>query len=591
MFQKVMDLIPGKLKEAETWSLLCKRIIYIACFAWLCYLDHIIGSATGFIQYSLKNYTGVVMGILILTAYKLKDFIKIPYLVWTVVFFIGRHFALEWALVNYDNQMEFASYVWNVGVYGLVIIRMIYYFAVEKKKPQMNWYAFAIWLVMIVGMIVVRPDVDWPKRFLVFFGLFYLTEYGKRGLNNLFVGMVEGIIVGFCIIQGQAFMHRPYDTLRYQGLYSNPNMNALFYLFCYCAVLCKWYQMKLKRRNVLLRVPCILLVGVLFGLTVMTMGRTALIVMALITLLFLLFQVLSRRKWYLKILELVVDTVVILAVMVVCLVPTYNLVRYVPAYVDEPIYFEGDNEDYKIQPGDPVDAERYISFEYMLTEAFERVLWFGDTSIQEVIGQELFDWMNSFTMVAEAADVLDEEIDWSILDEVDVEPGTDENHPLLTADKDISNPMKVRMSIYRYYLTHIKLFGERDGVINVWVTNAYSAPHAHNIFLHIAGTFGWVICLVFMVIVLLVYNTVGWGLGNRRSGSRYYQMFLLGGFTTVLIGFGMLEMSWIYGQIPFTMLFVVQYLICHRLDGNFCKKQQEENMALQDMAVEAEAEK
>jgi len=417
--------------------------------------------------------------------------------------------------------------------------------------------------VMMVGMVAVRPEVDWPKMFLVFFGLFYLTEYGKKDLNNLWVGMVEGIILGFLIIQGQAFLHRPYDVLRYEGYYSNPNMNALFYLFCYCAVLAKWYQMKLKRRNVLLRIPCILLVGVLFGLTVMTMGRTALIVMALVTLLFLLFQVLSRRKWYLKILELLVDTVVIGGVMILCFVPTYNLVRYVPAYVDDPIYFEGDYQDGKIHQGDPIDSERYISFEYMLTEAFDRILWLKETSIQEVIGQEFFDWLNSFTLVAEASEISDEEIDWSILDEVYVEPGTDENHPLMTMEEYSGNPIKLRMGIYRYYFKHLNALGYRDGVALPWITSVYRAAHAHNILLHIAGEFGWVLGLCFVAMVLVAFNTVGWELDKRKSGSRYYQMFLLAGFTTVVMGFGMLEISWTYGQIAFTMFFIVLYLVCH----------------------------
>lgn len=566
MKHKWLEYVPEKLKLAENWALFFKRIVYILCFAWLCYLDHIIGSATGSIQYGLKNYTGVVMAIIILTAYQLKDFIKIPYLVWIIVFFAGKHFAVNWAVSDFDNLMEFKSYMWNVGVYGIVIIRMLYGFILEKKKPRMNWSLFAFWLVMMVEMIVIRPDIAWSRMFLLFFGLFYLTDFSKKDQDNLFAGMVEGIILGFVLIQGYGLMHRPYDELRYKGMFSNTNINALFYAFCYCAVLCKWYQMKLKRRPIILRAPVIVLAGIIVGMTVLTMGRTALITMVLVTMLFLLFQVLFRRKWYMKIVEFFVDSVALLLAFVLCFVPVYNMVRYIPAYVDDPVYFESDvqvrDAGLKIEQGDPIDSEKYISFETVIEEAFQRILWFDDSEIKDLINPELLDWLTGFTLVAEAAKKEDDS--WTVKGDVYVEPGTDAEHPILSPEEYNGDPVKLRMGIYKYYFKHLNPLGQRSGLSKVWITNDYSAPHAHNLLLHISAEFGWIIGLMFIAVIVLLYYTMFRGMKERKSGEGYFQLFAMGGFALILVAFGMLEINWIYGEIPFTMFFVVQYLMYHQ---------------------------
>lgn len=101
-------------------------------------------------------------------------------------------------------------------------------------------------------MVIIRSDYSWIKALASAVILFCLTDFKGKDLNNLFYGMVEGIIIGFLLIQLQAWMYRPYDMVRYEGMYSHSNMNALMYLCAYCAVLCKWYLMKLKGNYIFL---------------------------------------------------------------------------------------------------------------------------------------------------------------------------------------------------------------------------------------------------------------------------------------------------------------------------------------------------
>ena len=540
--------------------MLFKRLIYIACFIWLCRLDHILGSETGRIQYATKNYTGVVIAIIILTAYSIKDFIKIPYLVWTILFFIGRFIVLGFNLIPTDNPPRLESVIWNVGIYGIVLIRFFYQFVIEKKRPRMNWPVFAIWFVMLLGMVIIRWDLAWPKWFLFMFGCFYLTDFKEKDLNNLFVSMVEGIIVGFLLVQGYACLHRPYDVLRYVGAYGNSNINALFYLTTYAAVLCKWYQMKLKKRPIILRIPMILLCGVLYSLTFLTGCRTAIIMLFILTVLFLFFQMISRKRR--RVVEGMIDGIAIVLAVVVSIVPSYNAIRYIPAIVDEPVYIEGELQEYKIQKGDPIDSEKYISLEVTLEHTFGRFFWM-------ILKEEETESISSilFPKMKVLAVELDPELDgdvWEEYDEVYVEPGTDQKHPILGKREYLTSPVKTRATIYRYYIEHSKLIGKRDGVDNIWVVPEYSVPHSHNVVLEMVGDFGWIIGGIFAIILLLFYHLTINNIVEGKQGARYYRLFVMLTFVTTFVGFGMLDRVWAYGQLIYTMFYLMQYGMYHK---------------------------
>ncbi len=565
-------------EKTEKWEMVVKRIIYIVGFAGLVLLDNVMGSEIGAVQYGLRNYTGVVLGMVILTAYRLKDFLKLPYLVWTVAFLIGRAITMSWASGVYGEHacMRFNTALWATGVYGLVVIRMLYLYIAERQKPKMNWPMFAVWLFMMVWMCAV-DDVSWVRSILLFFAPFYLTNFREKDLNNLYTGLAEGIIIGFLLVQGWALMHRPFDAYdyRYLGAYGNANINALFYLFSYCAVLCKWYQMKLRRRHVLLRIPFILLAGVIVSLTAFTGGRAALATEVVITLFFLTFQALARKRR--KVLEFLLDGVILCGVILFCFEPTFKLVRYVPALVDDPVYIEGELKELKIQSGDSIDDEKYVEFEEMLNVNFGRILWFlepeeeaedkvsqGDVQQKEATKQELnLLWLLGPALKVEASSW--EEIYWYPEDTIYMEPGCDSRHPILLPEE-YTDPVKIRMAIWEYYFKELNLTGVHEETEGPWITKYAQAIHAHNFFLQMAYEFGWPVGVLLIFLSIQLYNKALFGIGERKSGAWYYRLFVTLCYATVMVLFGILEMSWVFGYLSFTMFFLVQYLLYHRND-------------------------
>ena len=538
-----------------------KRIIYIICFASLCLIDQITGSATGAIQYGLKNYTGIIIAIIILTSYHIKDFFRISVLCWTnaawfFLFFVGRYYALDWGRTYSSNFLQFQTNLWGIGIYGIVLIRMLYGFFAERKIIRMNWPCFGVWLIMAVVMAIIRPDIGWTEVVLITFLCFYLTDFKEKDLNNLFSGMMEGIIVGFFLIQVQAWRHRPYDILRYHGMYAHPNTNALFYMCAYCAVLGKWYLMKLKHRFVLLRVPFILLAGLIVGTMLYTGSRSSIITLIPVTAVFLLFQVLSRKRWWRKPVEVLLDGVVLLTSVAVCVLPAYGLIRYIPVNVNEPIYFESDKIEKKVQKGDDTYSEKYVEFDEATREMFDRYLWFLD----EESAQKVEEWIREYpdrlkmSLKVEAAGGTEVK---------EIMPGDDPEHPLDKTMGDVEG-YDIRLDIYRYFWNKLTLIGEKGSKQGVWLSKWYQATHCHNLFLQIAYDFGIIIGIIFILIVLMIYIRVLVGLVRKKSGSWYFRLYVVTVYTTLFVLFGMTECVWIYGQLPFTMFFIVQYVLYHK---------------------------
>lgn len=558
------SVIPENWKKLDTWAFVFRRLVYIACFAWLMYLDHIVGSAYGNIQFGMRNYTGVVFAILILTAYKAKDFLKIPYGVWVVLFFVARPFLIDLLSKRDILLPRVESTVWNIGIYGIILIRMFYLYVIEKEKPKMNWPFFGIWIAMMLFMVFSVNDGTWYYWFFLIFGIFYLTNYSQKQLNCLFSGMVEGLILGFILIQWQACLYRPYDELRYEGLYANGNINALFYTVSYLAVLGKWYLMKLKRRPIIMIVPCVLLGGAIWALAVFTMCRNALITMAIMTVLFIAFQFISRKKK--RFLELITNTGLILVAIWLMFEPTYNLVRYLPAYTNSPIYFVGENPEIKVQLDEAFDSEKYTEYDEMMEEAFGRF-----SELIESLGGNVNKIGNMLlpTLQVNASETVEEVKENSFPEEL---RGLAPMYPMLTEKEDWSNSVKVRMAIYEYYWKHLNLKGHTATEHGVWVSSYYNAPHAHNIWLQFTFDHGWIVGILFAASLACTIFTVVKGLITRRQGTVYYRLFIVSEILIIILAFAMFEMSWVYGQIPLTLLFIAFRVMCHKDEPKVIKE-------------------
>ncbi len=513
-------------------------ITYTICFTLLCIINQIMVSLDGRAQYTASNLTGVVIAIIILSAYKLKDFFKPIYAVWAAFMCAFIPIVLVIANDTYPYKGKLITSLINIVLYGLIVIRIAEKIIIEKNASTIRWSIFVCWICMIGLMIVSRYDGAWPIWFGAMFGSFYLTDYKNDTLEKLFLSLVNGVIIGFFIIQGSAFLFRPYDTFpRYHGMSLNENMNALFYLMTFCAFLCKWFILKKTGKKIIFRIITLLFSAAMYGFVVLTGCKAALFAMIAVNIVFLICFLRLCKK---KILSFVGICAIIGVVAFVSVPVTYLAARYIPTIHLHPIYLAGEWSEDRLQPGEPGDSEKYISFNEMLEENVGRILWFVNFDKEENVGSILP------VMQAYAEN---ETVDATVT-------GKD-----LDFDESlIDSPLKFRFLIHSTYIKWLNLLGHESSEGGIAFGDWYYAPHAHNWLLQLAFWFGIPVGILLIGMCVLYVITF---IHLLKNGKDIYAC-ILGCFITAFIVFGMYEVDWSVGQLPFTLFFFLFYFAVNK---------------------------
>lgn len=546
-----------------------RRDICTVCFVLLCIIDQIIGSAAGRMQQVAANCMGLVLAAVILTGqYRLKDFMHIYYAAWIILCgaaYVWLYRTRGELLASTDKWMLTVNAV-NAAVYGCLIIRILIRTFLEKKVPQINWCFFVMWAVMMLGMVFSRNEEEWPLRFLMVFGCFYLTEYGAEELDALFTGMLNGIIAGFFIVQGFATMYRAYDTVRYNGMYTNPNMNALFYVMVQAAILGKWYQFKKKGAALQWRLLAAAGSGILFAYCFLTIGRSALIVMLINNVLMtvLLFFQEREKKIEWRILRAAVRPAAVLAAAVLSFPAVFFSVRWIPAEFYSGMKLAGDSDN-KIQGWVPLYDERYVEMDEFLEYALGRIFWFHSSDEEESGAEadieDLFGRIADFlepSLKVKAAEKLSEP------DAGEKKPwgsGLTKEDPVLSWEES-GDPVKIRWAIYRTYLRRLNFLGHENDDHGVWVTESYYAPHAHNFLLQVMFCHGILTGILFLAILLCTFLHCFMRCVREKKGGWFFALGVI--MVSSFVGFGTLEVDWRIGQLSFTVIFMAPYLLIQR---------------------------
>ena len=538
-----------------------KQGVYTICFVLLCIIDMLMGSATGRVQYVAVNCTGLILGVITLTGYRWRDFLHVPYALWAVCGGIGAYLAITWGWGNKYYPGQWCSGVLVVYLYGFIILRLLFRFLEEKKLPKMNWPFFALWCVMMFGMIFSKNERLWPVLFFFCFGCFYLTDFGKEERNALYRGALNGIIIGFFIIQGIATFYRAYDEIRYVGMYCNGNMNALFYLMVHTAILCKWYQMQKEGKALGWRVLAAVGSGILICYGMLTIGRTAILCMVFDEIVFLCINQYTKQSRKHAVLNIALRLATVGLTCVIMLPVVFSVCRYVPAHFYTPLTMPIEQERYKIHEPTEIDDPRYVTWEAFIELVFGRFQDLIDSARKQAMRgageavETLFPGIRAYAAEEITVPKIPEETkrEWG--------SGESDDTPVLLREADQENSYLIRWAIYRTYLGKTNLFGHPSTEDGVWVTSEYYAPHAHNVFLQILFSHGVLTGVLFLVdaICLLFYTAVQ---TVRRKNGWIPMVSLL--FAVAFVGFGLFETNWNVGQLSFFLLFFAHFPLLHR---------------------------
>lgn len=519
-----------KGKTFHTWSK--KRVLYTICFFLFCVIDQRSKTASGLdgVIETFRDMTGILMAAIIMSHYKWEDFTahKFLYASWTVigaaagVLFVM--FGQPWAYFQNDRVMI----ALDVLIFGYVVIHTFISVLIEKKYPKLNKGMFGLWLVMMLLMIFSRSDYVWPLCYFIMFGCFYLTDFTEEEQEDLYQGIMNGVILAFFVFQGFCCVFRPYDQVRYVGIYNNCNLNGLFYLEVLVAVFCKILYVTKECRGKFWKIYYWLGAGVVYSFLFMTIGRTAWLVSFLLGLVYLAFlQKIKKKKCFIK------NGFLLVLCLILTFPVTFGMTRYLPAAFHHPVWFWGEWSDEKVHSWDAWNSEKYVDLDELLETAVGRT-----TEITEgILGK------SPLAMTAFAAETQED---------MTAEENRQER-ALLKTDEEYQDPFLVRKTIYSQYFSRLNLRGHTQDDQGFQLTKNYWIGHAHNIYLQYATDFGVpaALCMIVLCVWSLIrlvhrFNKKGLPLNAAES-----ILFML-----VPLLFGMLEYSWGSSALTIVLLFL-----------------------------------
>lgn len=508
-----------KGKTFHIWSK--RRILYTLCFFLFCVIDQRTKTGSGLdgVIETFRDMAGVLMAMIIMSHYKWEEFTKykIPYAVWTVLSPIaGVLFVVFGQPLTYfmNERIMIGLDVW---VFGYVVIHTVISVLIEKKYPKLNKGMFGLWTVMMLLMIFSRSDYVWPFCYFIMFGCFYLTDFTEEEQEDLYQGIMNGVILAFFMFQGFCCVFRPYDQVRYTGIYNNCNLNGLFYLVVLAAIFGKILYVTKENKHKFWRVYYWLGAGVVYSFLFMTIGRTAWAVGFILGLIFLAFyQSVKKQRHFIR--------NGLLLVLCICMMfpVTFGMTRYLPPVFHHPVWFWGEWSKERVHSWDAWDSEKYVNIDDVMDMALGRT--------NEIIGQIL--GKNPFLMVAYAAEISE--------------------NPVLSYEESIEDPLLVRKTIYEHYFENLNLLGHAQSDQGFQLTIYAWVGHAHNIYLQYATDFGIMMIGCFLILNILVAIKMLMNYQKTRK-IRIIISFLI---ILVPLSFGLLEYSWGSGSVSIALLFI-----------------------------------
>lgn len=544
-----------------------KRVAAV-CAILLCFIDLICGSAYGGVQMIARNLTGAVISLLFFTSLKKSDFkhriLWVSALGYSILAAIV--FFLLAAKQKENSVLIIYYYQWITSAFNFYLCGLITLFTglkmfPNRKYPKIDWLPFGRWCILMIGMIFSKNDSLWPIWFFFLFGCFYLVDFNKDEMDSLFEGLLNGIIISFFLFQGYSILFRMLDSTRYTALYSNSNMNALFYLMVQCALLGKWFRLEQKNAPGISSLLCCVGSGCLLVFEFMTFGRTALVAMILLILFTLLFFLMrSKKQSFIRYCSYAVcigfSTLLFFPILLFG-------VRYLPAAVNSPQIVSGDPMDKKILYPTENSDERFMKIIDFFKGGTDRLLWFQENGDEEEtentdevslrILPNMYDLVFPPLKAYAASGKKQEETTKNILG-----LGINRTDPVFSDKQLKHNPVYQRLGIYYGFLKQLNFEGHTNAQNGVWVTRSDFIGHAHNVFLQMLYFHGIITGSIFVVDAFAFLFLLICKLFRDKNDFIGYTALL---FVFTFLFFGQFEMDWSLGQLSFFMYFLSKYKV------------------------------
>lgn len=512
--------------------IISKQFLYTLCFVAFMVIDWTRGSQVGSTWAWTVNMTGVVMAVILFSAYSPREFMKPVYLVYSAVCIAALPLSYYWwnlhqAAIYRDKLLTAVLNVWLLGIF---VIKLFVDVVIYKTRKLHFTKTEILAALMLLWMLFSKNEDIWPIWYLVMFGLFYHTEYDREDIKALKTGMLNGVIATFFILQGAAFVFRPFDDYhhRYNGIYANCNINAMFYGIVWIAFLIKLYDIRQSGDKKWKEILCFIFAGAVATFSFLTVSKTAWISMLMAGFFYVIIADFYHLEY--KAGKMLERLALYAAVVLVCIPVTYGAVRYLPPVFHHPVWYEGEYSEEKVHSWDPWDSEKYVSWEEFSEGFSERIMPY----VKAIFGKY---WPEAGTMIVKASEGItigDTTYKWT-------EKST----------MDFASALG-RISYWEYYLKNGNMTGHMSSeghdiagpYIYVW--------HAQNMFVQFWYYYGIPSAILFLIVLCMLIFSSFKGAIKEKEGSFALSCLL---YIIFFGAFGLFEATWYPGQMILLLAF------------------------------------
>lgn len=394
------------------------RLVWCLAAIGLCWCE-----VQNYHEYIFYQKMYIMVGVGAFYCWKLGCFTKGKRLWCGIATAIGAAFTAYAVGSNLYNTYYYLN--WPIGLLATVTLNLYVLVIYDCIKERRFPFSFNPSMVLILMVIAQQFSVYDYRRYYLYMLLgllpYIMMKKGVRTRSCMLNGMMDGMCIGFFLVQGYAWMHRPYNysAIRYTAFSNDKTTAARVYLAYYAVWIIRYAQIagkKINIWNILGRVFTWFMAAFVLALVYLTGSRSAVLaIMAMTAIAVAVRYYRPKDKWYKRLGKcgLWLTNCICVGLVSLALFPTaYASVRYLPAYFNEPDYYDsigyrllskpiqewGENfgwnfeyDEFAVKKDEPEDSVRYPTFEEAVHYTLGRVVPDLDESIIEKIGEEIFE--------------------------------------------------------------------------------------------------------------------------------------------------------------------------------------------------------
>ncbi len=404
------------LEAAQDYSL--DRLVWCIATIALCWTE-----VQNYHEYIFMLRMYILSGVGAFYCLKLGFFAKGKRILCGLVTLVGIYVTMDMIGRNFYATYKYMNL--PLGIFLTVLANLyvlVIWNAIKDRRIPLN---IGPSLLLILMLLAKQTSVYDYRQFYLYVLIsllpFIMMKKGYRTRSCMLNGMLDGLCIGFFLIQGYAWMHRPYNysAIRYTGISNATTTMSRIYLPYFAAWIIRYAQaarQKLNLFNGIFRVFSWLMAAFVLSLEYLTGSRSAVLAMILMTILAVAVRYIRMKdKWWKQIGKLILWPVncACIGIVSLALFPVaYKSVRYLPAYFNEPVYVDaagyrsdsvpiqkwGENfgwnyeyDEYAVKMDEEKESPNYASFAESVRSTLGRIIPGTDSFLKEALRGELLD--------------------------------------------------------------------------------------------------------------------------------------------------------------------------------------------------------